>query len=346
MSDTGTHMEPRRFQILALSGGGYRGLYATSVLEILEEKAGKPLGRCFDLIAGTSIGGIVGLGLGLEKPMRSIREAFEQHGTRIFSARAAPKSWFGKAVDLSRSAFTAKYREDGLRETVAELLGAETRLEELLHPIIIPTVNVTTGAPQFFKTPHHKKFETDWKQRVVEIALATSAAPTFFPLAKIDKCHYADGGLYANAPDVYALHEAMFFFGVPEQQVHILSVGTTTASFNFSHRIGRNLGAVKWMMGNRLISMIFSAQQQCEGKMMEHRLGNRYLRIDESQSKEQQEDLGLDVASVEVQEMLIGLGRESAKRSLGGPTIAAFLDHEAGPSRFYYGKHSREGSSN
>ena len=89
-----------RFQVLSLSGGGYRGVYSAAVLADLEESAGRPLAQCFDLIAGTSIGGIIGLGLALEKPMSSILGAFEKHGKRIFSDRPAPKGWFYKGVDL------------------------------------------------------------------------------------------------------------------------------------------------------------------------------------------------------------------------------------------------------
>lgn len=335
-------IHPKRFQILSLSGGGYRGVYSAAVLETLEEKAGKPLGRCFDLIAGTSIGGIIGLGLALEKPMPQIIHAFKKHGTRIFSDRPAAKGRVCKLIDLCRSAFSPKYGDAGLREAITEIVGSETRLDDALHPIIVPTVNVTTGAPQFFKTPHHQNFQRDWKEKVVDIALATSAAPTFFPLAKIDNSHFADGGLYANAPDIHALHEAIHFFSSPEVHIHVLSVGTTTASFSFSHRIGRDLGGIKWMMGSRLISTIYSAQQQCEASMMKHRLGDRYIRIDGIQSKEQQDDLALDVATKDVQEMLMGLGKESAKRALGEPYMAAFLAHEAPSPHFYYGKNARK----
>ena len=332
----------RRFQILSLTGGGYRGIYSAAVLECLEERAGRSLGQCFDLIAGTSIGGIIGLGLALERPASTILRAFEEHGTHIFSDRQAPKGLFARGLDLCRSVLTPKYSDQGLRDAIVDIVGAETRLEDAAHPIIVPTVNVTTGAPQFFKTPHHTTSQNDWKTRVVDIALATSAAPTFFPLAKIDKCYYADGGLFANSPDLQALHEGAHFFGIPEQEIYVLSIGTTTASFSFSHRIGPNLGAIKWMWGNRLISTIYSAQQQCEASMMRHILKERYFRIDESQSKEQQEDLGLDIATRDVQDMLIGLGRESAKRALANDVVAAFLEHKAPSPIFYHGKKSQD----
>lgn len=327
----------RRFQILSLSGGGFRGLYSAAVLTELERSASKPLAQCFDLIAGTSIGGIIALALALEVPAEKILHAFATFGHRIFSHRPAPRYPLGKAVDLSRSLFKPKYDGKGLRDAISEIVGPETRMESLIHPVIVPTINMTTGSPQFFKTPHHKNFTNDWRERVVDVALATSAAPTFFPLAKIGNSFYVDGGLYANSPDLMALHEAVHFLGASEADVYMVSLGTTTASFSFSHRIGRNLGALRWMYGQRLLSAIFSAQQQCGDSMLKHRLRERYFRIDEMQSREQQEDLGLDVATQEVQEMLIGLGVESAKRSLGCPQIADILRSTALEPIFYHG---------
>jgi len=321
-------------------------VYSAAVLKAFEEAAKKPLGQCFDLIAGTSIGGIIGLGIALEKPMAEVLNAFQDHGSSIFSDRPAPKSFLGRAWDLRRSICKPKYRVDGLTAAVKQILGSETRLEDALHPIIVPTVNVTTGSPQFFKTPHHQKFQSDWKHRVVDIALATSAAPTFFPLAKIENSHFADGGLYANAPDIHALHEAVYFLGAQEAEVHMLSIGTTTSTFSFSHCIGRDLGAWEWMLGSRLLSVIGSAQQQCEVSMMKHRLSERYLRIDENQSKEQQSDLGLDVATRDAQEMLAAMGSESAKRALGDARLIELLSHHANPVTFFHGKRSTGNGGN
>ena len=79
--------------------------------------------------------------------------------------------------------------------------------------------------------------------------------------------------------------------------------------------------------------------------MMKHRLGERYIRIDEVQSKEQQDDLGLDVATSEVQEMLVGLGAESAKRILGRPEMTHILQHHAARPVFHHGKNKNSEES-
>ena len=83
------------FRILALAGGGYLGLYTATVLAELEARAGEPLGRRFDLIAGTSVGGILAIALAYEIPMATIQQIFLDKGTRIFSARGLPSSTIG-----------------------------------------------------------------------------------------------------------------------------------------------------------------------------------------------------------------------------------------------------------
>ncbi len=78
------------FRILSLSGGGYLGLYTAVLLERLEHKLGEPLGRRFDLIAGTSVGGLLALALAFEVPMAAIVALFRMRGEEVFSARRLP----------------------------------------------------------------------------------------------------------------------------------------------------------------------------------------------------------------------------------------------------------------
>ena len=77
------------FNILSLSGGGFLGLYTVSILAELEKNLGRPIASCFDLMAGTSIGGIIALGLAAERPAIDIKSAFEKNGSKIFSDRPA-----------------------------------------------------------------------------------------------------------------------------------------------------------------------------------------------------------------------------------------------------------------
>ena len=322
------------FQILSLSGGGFLGLYTISLLTQLEEKLGKPIASCFDLLAGTSIGGIIALGLALEKPAKEIKSAFERNGVQIFSGRAAPRNRIEEWRDFYRSLFKSKYDGKALYKTIVDLVGEDTVLANLKHRTIIPTVNLTKGKPQVFKTAHHKDFQLDWKRRVVDVALAAAAAPTYFPIAEIDDELFVDGGLYANSPDLLALHEAEHFLNVQTEDVKILSIGTTTTRFSFSHVGKRDLGVLGW--GRRLAHTMISSQQLDVSYILTHKLGNRYLRLDEVQSKEQERDLGLDVTTQAAQQTIRGIAAGSFQASINNNLLADMLRHEPPQPQFYH----------
>lgn len=327
------------FHILSLSGGGFFGLYSIAVLAALEQRAKAPIATRFDLIAGTSVGGILGLGLAREIPAKDIQAALEQHGASIFSNRPAPKGQAQKWTDLFRALFGPKYASAPLRETIAEIVGKETRLGDLKHPCIVPAVNLTKGGPQVFKTDHHPDFKRDLYRKVVDVALATSAAPSYFPIAEVGDELFADGGLYANSPDLLALHEAEHFFRAPLADIRILSIGTTTTRFSFSHHAGRDFGILAWATGQRLVRAMISSQQLVVDFMLQHKLGDRYLRLDRQQSREQEEDLALDVATEAAQKTIRGLAEATVRDAINHPSLEPFLNHQA-PAAVFYNRNS------
>src|SRR3990167_1312768 len=174
-----------RFQILSLSGGGFLGLYTIAVLAELEHENGRPLATSFDLIAGTSIGGLIGLALAAEVPASEIRDAIDQFGPKIFSSRPRPQTRVGAMLDVLRFLMAPKYSDGPLRSAVRRLFDRIELIGELNHRILIPTVNVTKGAPQVFKTPHHPTYRRDLNVKVVDVAIAAAAAPAYFPIAEV-----------------------------------------------------------------------------------------------------------------------------------------------------------------
>jgi uncharacterized protein len=146
------------FQILTLSGGGFLGLYTATLLTELEKRSERSIATSFDLIAGTSIGGIIALALAAGTSASKIKAAFEENGKKIFSNNPPPTSWFGSFVDIARSASSSKYKSSVLRETVEELVGTNTLIGDLRHAVLIPSINLSKGRPQIFKTPHHPDF--------------------------------------------------------------------------------------------------------------------------------------------------------------------------------------------
>jgi len=315
------------FQALALTGGGYRGLFTAKVLEVLEIAAGRPIGQCFDLLSGTSIGGIVALAAAFEVPMARVVEVFVNNGENIFPLHVRPKSAVGNLYDAFKHRNKPRYDSAPLRDAITSLIPEQATLGDALHPTVIPTVNLTEGRPQVFKTRHIPDWDRDWRLKVVDIALATAAAPTFFPLVEIANCLHADGGLFANAPDLIALHEAEHFLRIQESSIRILSVGTTSQKYSISHAGAGKLGILDWMSNARLFNVTISSQQQFIHQIIRHRLGaNNYLRIDQLPSHEQASDLGLDIASKAAQKALLGLA-EKAATDIPQKILAPFLEN-------------------
>lgn len=331
------------FQILSLSGGGYLGLYTISILAELEQHTGRPIASSFDLLAGTSIGGILALGLAAEKPAEQLQKTFERNGTSIFSRRPAPRSCIGEVHDFLRSFWSAKYGSRQLRRVLIEIFGEDILLGCLKHPVIVPAVNLTKGKPQIFKTDHHPDFKVDHLRKIVDVAMATSAAPTYFPVAEVGDELFVDGGLYANSPDLIALHEAEYFFGCEANDVVVLSIGTTTAKFSFSHRTSRNLGIFGWK--GRLAQTLLSSQQLDVAYMLRHKLKERYLRIDAEQSKEQERDLALDVATEAAQKTIRGLAASTIQEVINDPVLTEILKRTAPPPKFHHRNSGQAGGS-
>lgn len=295
------------FQILALSGGGYRGLFTSAILTKLEEQAGRPLAECFDLIAGTSIGGVIALGLALGKSAGSIQAMFLDHGEEIFPRGEPPRSRLERYRALYCQWRRPKYDGTVLRDRIEAVVGKDTRLGDARTRLLIPSVNMTKGSVQMFKTAHHPNYMNDYKLSAADVAMATAAAPLYFPMARVENSNFIDGGVVANAPDMCAVHEAVHFLDQKMEDISVLSVGTTTSKFSLPSSLGRDFGQKLWLENGRLVSTILSSQQQLVDFMLKHQLGDRYVRFDEQPSPEQTADLGLDLATASRRQTLLGM---------------------------------------
>ena len=311
-------------KLLCLSGGGYLGLFTACFLNKVEEEYGQPIGRYFDLIAGTSIGGILALAIAHEVRMAVVVEAMLNQGPKLFGADRTKTGLAGLA-ELCKSIGKPKYSGNRLRDLITSIIPDNVLIGDLKHNVIIPSVNVTKGSPQVFKTGHHYSFIRDPKIPVVDAALATSAAPSFFPMHSIGNERFVDGGLYANSPDILALHEATHFLGAVESNVYLLSIGTTSSTFSMSSSSPSKLGWLGWMNEQRLISVMVSSQQMMTDYIMRHKLGDRYVRIDRSQSKEQERELSLDTASEIARKDLQGLAEAAFRDSISDPKFQRFF---------------------
>jgi predicted acylesterase/phospholipase RssA len=318
------------FRILALSGGGYLGVYTAALLAALEERVGEPLGRRFDLIAGTSVGGILAVALAFELPMKTLLDLFRERGNKVFSPRALPKGTVSRLIDLTRSVMGPKYDGTALSAALTEFLG-NARLDKALHHLVVPSVNVTRSHTKVFKTPHGPSSRGDERVLAVDVAMATCAAPAYFPAVQIEGELYADGGMFAVAPDQVALHEAEHFLGVDASRVRMLSLGTGTAGYQPAEGVSDDAGAVGWLSEGRLLLTLISVQQQHVQAMMEDRLASRYLRLDAPWPP--RAGLGIDVATAESAGLLIKMANQTLQ-GVNLKQLDSFLD---GPGRLRKG---------
>jgi patatin-like phospholipase/acyl hydrolase len=318
------------FQILCLTGGGYRGLFTVGILAKLEQEAGRPIGECFDLIAGTSIGGIVAIGLAMGRSAAEIKKVMMERGEDIFPRRWRPQYRWLRKLQTTVDHFRGPLRKsETLREVVASVVGEQTRIGDAKTRLLVPAVNMTDGKVQMFKTPHNENFVRDQHLKAVDVAMATSAAPLYFSLAQIENSLFADGGLFANAPDLCAIHEAVQFCDVDQGDIRLLSIGTTTSKCALPTSIDPRMGQSAWLENERLTTTIFSAQQQLVDFMVGHQLGGHYIRLDAMPSAEQSVDIGLDLGDSKTRGTLLGLAEGVFQTAIGNPQVRAILAHEA-----------------
>lgn len=193
-------------RILAIDGGGIKGVFPASFLATVEEIIGDRVARYFDLIAGTSTGGIIALGLGLGLTAREVLDLYEDIGPRVFSTS---RGVWAHVPRWARQWFRARYDTCVLRAALSARMEGQ-RLGDSSVRLVIPSFNLETGQPHIYKTAHAPKLMVDYRCDAIDVALATSAAPTFFPAhLTIDHIPLIDGGVMANNPVGIAVVEAI-----------------------------------------------------------------------------------------------------------------------------------------
>jgi hypothetical protein len=220
---------PPFFRILSLDGGGIRGVFPAAFLARLEEHLEHPIGRYFDLIAGTSTGGIIAIGLGLGLSAKDILRLYEDKGSAIFDQQhGAFRNWIRQRWRGARHWFGSKYEATEFRSALVGILG-DRQLGESKTRLLVPAWHPMLERVYIYKTAHHPRLETDYKQPAIDAAMATAAAPTFLPAhSTTDHVELVDGGVWANNPIGAAVVEAVGVLNWPASQLKILSIGTIT----------------------------------------------------------------------------------------------------------------------
>lgn len=253
------------FQVLALDGGGVRGIFTAALLAGLEDDIGRPVVDHFDLVVGTSTGGIISLALGAGLSPRDILDFYVSEKDRIFASR------FG--LPAVRHVFAAKYRPDGLQAAVQRILGSKL-IGESKVPLVIPAYNLGENAVYLFKTPHHPRLKRDHKVAMWAAAMATSAAPTFFPAFRLPSDHVrlVDGGVWANNPAMVGVTEAVSMFGRRLGDVRVLSLGTTSSVRTRASQLD-NGGLIRWARGPSVVDVLLAGQSAGAFAQVQHLVG-------------------------------------------------------------------------
>lgn len=289
--------------LLALSGGGYRGLFTARVLEHLEREIGRPLNTVFDLIAGTSIGSILALGLASGVRVEEFVQLLKQDGGAIFPER----SMIDRALALVRPRYSTLALKDAL-----EGQFSSNTFESLTTAVLIPAVSLTDSGPAIFRTRAGSAAATSIS--LVDAALASSAAPTYFMPHRIGDQQYVDGGLIANSPDALALNEAMANHGWPLRTLSLLSVGTTSVETGLAYSPRNNWGILGWAWKGRLLEQMMSAQAKLSRDSAHRLLGDRFFSVDTVRSSDQDDHIALDRATPVATRTLLGLADAAWQR--------------------------------
>lgn len=268
-------MRNKKFKILSIDGGGIKGVFPAMFLMLLEaELKNRSDGKTniyqhFDLITGTSTGGIIAIALALGIPAKEIYHLYLNNAKKIFGNK---KSFFGQ---IRYSAHERDFLEKLIRDKFKEANNnIEPRLGDCKTNICIPIYDLIQGNPSVLKTKYYAAFERDYHIPAYQVAMATSAAPTYFnPYTatyvdlngtKKDFVNKIDGGVMANNPTLIALLEAITSFKVEMSQIEILSLGTGYKKFTDGN-YRKKWGLYYWMQKNkkkRLIELFMQSQSQ------------------------------------------------------------------------------------
>lgn len=210
------------FNILALDGGGIKGLHSAAMLAHVEEDLACNITDHFDLITGTSTGAIIAMALGLGMRPKEIVRFYVEHGPSIFPL-SKHQTRRANLRHVFRRKFDSVTLELALRTCFGERLLGESR-----RRLVIPSYDIGRDDVCLFKTPHHPRLMRDHRIAAWQVVMASAAAPTYFPAVRsIEHRRLIDGGVWANNPIMVGVTEAIGVLGVPISNIRVLSLGTT-----------------------------------------------------------------------------------------------------------------------
>lgn len=254
------------FRILSIEGGGIRGIFPAQYLAEIEKETGEKINEYFDLIVGTSTGGIIALALGVGIEAKDIVEMYKDNAKKIFRP---------SHLNLKRI-LKRKYDNSGLEEVLKEKFG-DKKMNDSKVMLCITSTEFNNAKPKVYKTEHNNELYKDGEKELWKVAMATSAAPTYFSAAEVFENEYnIDGGLWANNPSVIGIAEAIKN-NVKLENIKVLSIGTGKNIFKEKYKIAKKSSAITW--NRKIIDFILNAQAQSAVETAKYLLGDRFTEI-------------------------------------------------------------------
>ncbi len=263
-------------KILSIDGGGIRGVIPARILAAIEKETGKPISEIFDLIAGTSTGGILSLGLCRPgkngKPKFSaadMEKLYAERGGEIFSRS------FWKGVSSVVGLADERYPHEPIEKIFSEFFG-NTLLKDALTHVLISSYDIENRAPFFFKSWREETNTVKMKH----IARATSAAPTYFEPARIPikgkNRALIDGGVFANNPGMCAYAEARRIFP-DDNDILFVSLGAGELTRPIKYEDAKGWGLISWTLP--ILSVVFDGVSDTVDYQLKRLLGNNFHRF-------------------------------------------------------------------
>lgn len=293
--------------ILSIDGGGIRGIIPASFLEDIERRTGKPASALFDIIAGTSTGGILAAALTAPdengNPRYSaafVREAYFRHGPEIFHRGTL------RSVATLRGLTRPTYSPRALERLLEQFLG-QTRLSETLTEILVTAYDMASSTPWFFKTSFARENPAPVDDPLLsQVARATSAAPTYFPPLALEGLCLVDGGVFAANPALCAYAQVRNMFP-GEREIFVVSLGTGLQDHNRPCSQVSNWGIIDWAVP--ISTVMLNSSSATVNYQMKALVGSKsYARFQVHLSKEAG---GMDDASEKNLRYLDTLGRKA-----------------------------------
>lgn len=269
-----------KFKVLTLDGGGVRGYLSAKILFNLETLLNREnnedvnIGQRFDLIVGTSTGAIIASALSMGRSAKEIFELYEKLIPKVF-------------IPQSKGYFKNKYSNDVLKKELINILG-ENELKDVKTHLCITSVDVENGSPRFHKSDYFDRNVPRQDEKLVDLALASSSAPTFFSLTNTKHSNnLADGGVVANNPSLVGLVDAMLITSNINDVV-LLSIGTgEQCHLPYEVEKVKNGGKVQWIRQNKLgfpvsspiLELLMESQSKLAHFQTGFLLGEQYIRL-------------------------------------------------------------------